>query len=92
MFNHILGVTWDDDFRFKLTEEQVTSSQSASQTRHITTYTIHHQDWFQVSSTVTIVDTPGLGSTEGIKRDQKIVEQIKLLLRGNISTYYVALT
>ena len=85
MFNHILGVTWEDEFRFKLTEEEVTSGQSASQTRHITTYTIHHQDWFQMPSTITIVDTPGLGSTEGVKRDQKIVEQMKTLLQGNRS-------
>ena len=85
MFNHILGVTWDDDFRFKLTEEDSTSGQSASQTQRITAYTIHHQEWFQIPITLTIVDTPGLGSTEGMKRDQETVGQIKTLLQGNKS-------
>ena len=83
MFNHILGVTWEDDFRLKLTEDDSTSGQSASQTQRITVYTIHHQDWFQMPSTLTIVDTPGLGSTEGMKRDQEIIKQIKTLLQGN---------
>ena len=85
MFNHILGVTWEDDFRFKLTEELATSGQSANQTQHTTVYTIHHQDWFQIPNTLTIMDTPGLGSTEGLKRDKEIVEQIKTLLQGNNS-------
>ena len=85
VFNHILGVTWENDFRFKLTEEDSISGQSASQTQRITAYTIHHQDWFQIPSTLTIVDTPGLGSTEGMKRDQEIMKQIKTLLQGNKS-------
>ena len=80
IFNHILGVKWDDPFRFRLVDEteQVTGkTQAGSQTSWITSYTIHYHYCLSVPFTLTIIDTPGFGDTKGIKKDRKITEQIR---------------
>ncbi|XP_056311176.1 uncharacterized protein LOC130222672 [Danio aesculapii] len=76
MINYILGVNWEDDFRFVLIDEGQQKSQAESQTSEITAYQINHMDGFRVPYSLTIVDTPGFGDTRGIKQDQKITGQI----------------
>ena len=78
MFNFLCGVEFTDNFRFKLVEELDTKDQAHSQTSAITAYTIHHQPWFRVLFPLTIIDTPGFGDTQGIQRDMKITEQIRM--------------
>ena len=77
MVNYILGVDWEDDFRFKLIAEEGGTSQAHSQTTTITAYTIPHQQGSPFEHTLTIVDTPGFGDTIGLDRDKRIVEQIR---------------
>uniref|UniRef100_A0A8C1LHL1 Septin-type G domain-containing protein n=1 Tax=Cyprinus carpio TaxID=7962 RepID=A0A8C1LHL1_CYPCA len=77
MINYILGVKWEDDFRFVLIDEGKQKSQAESQTSQITAYQINHMEGFQVPYTLTIVDTPGFGDTRGISHDQKITKQIQ---------------
>uniref|UniRef100_A0A672K4Q6 Uncharacterized LOC107576423 n=1 Tax=Sinocyclocheilus grahami TaxID=75366 RepID=A0A672K4Q6_SINGR len=77
MINYILGVEWEDDFRFVLIDEGKQKSQAESQTSQITAYQINHMDGFQVQYSLTIVDTPGFGDTRGISHDQKITKQIQ---------------
>ena len=77
MVNYILGVEWKDDFRFKIITEDDKLSQADSQTRDITAYTFHPLKGSPIQYTFTIIDTPGFGATEGLKRDQEITEQIK---------------
>ncbi|XP_058626735.1 uncharacterized protein LOC131537380 isoform X2 [Onychostoma macrolepis] len=76
MINFILGVEWEDDFRFVLIDEGKQKSQAESQTSQITAYQINHMDGFRVPYSLTIVDTPGFGDTRGISHDQKIIAQI----------------
>lgn len=76
MVNYILGVQWEDNFRFKLIDEAV-SSQANSVTKEITAYTIHPMEGSTLPYTFTIIDTPGYGDTEGFKRDLFITSQIK---------------
>lgn len=85
MVNYILGVDFEDPFRFKLIAEESTVSQAHSQTNTVTAYCIHQQDGSPLNCTITIVDTPGFGDTRGIKRDKEITEQIKSFfsMRGN---------
>ena len=40
-------------------------------------YTIHHQPWFRVPFSLTIIDTPGYGDTRGIQRDQELTDSLK---------------
>ena len=52
MINYVLGIEWQDSFRFKLgTEENATS--------RICSYTLHHSNGFRIPYSLTIIDTPG---------------------------------
>lgn len=77
MVNYILGVDWKDDFRYKLVVEDKGVSQANSQTKDITAYTLYPMKGSSLPYTFTIVDTPGFGDTEGLKRDKFITNQIK---------------
>ena len=76
--NHIFGVQWEDNFRFKLTKEK-TSSQAKSQTSWITVYTFQTDD-YDLPCDITLIDTPGLGDTKGMTRDKEITVQLRELL------------
>ncbi|XP_035989437.1 uncharacterized protein LOC118561453 [Fundulus heteroclitus] len=75
MVNYVLGVRWEDSFRFKLVDEG--QSKSQGQTSEITLYKLYHQEGFRVNYSLTIVDTPGFGGTGGIDRDKEITEQLR---------------
>ena len=80
MANYLFGVKWEDEFRFKVITDEETASDTAqaeSQTKWITAYTFHHQKGSPLPYTLTIIDTPGFGDTEGLERDHRITEQIK---------------
>jgi len=77
MVNYILGVQWKDEFRFKVITEETKVTQAHSQTQDITAYTFNPMKGSAVPYTFTIIDTPGFGGTEGLRRDKKITEQIK---------------
>ncbi|XP_030581504.1 uncharacterized protein LOC115777695 [Archocentrus centrarchus] len=69
MINYIVGVEWEDSFRFKLVDEDQLRSE-------ISVYDINHQDGFKIPFSLTIIDTPGFGDTGGIERDKLISEQL----------------
>ncbi|KAK3591691.1 hypothetical protein CHS0354_040621 [Potamilus streckersoni] len=85
MVNYLLGVNWEDKYRFtiidKIEEENVKKSdqfkQRQSQTDWITCYTIHIPETRKTNHIFNIIDTPGLGDTEELQRDQIIVDQIR---------------
>ncbi|XP_038671293.1 uncharacterized protein LOC119975576 [Scyliorhinus canicula] len=77
MINYILGVEWEDNFRYKLIDEGTGRSQAESQTSSITAYELHHREGFQIDYSLTIIDTPGFGDTTGITRDKLITDQIR---------------
>ncbi|XP_038671285.1 uncharacterized protein LOC119975569, partial [Scyliorhinus canicula] len=77
MINYILGVEWEDNFRYKLIDEGTGRSQADSQTSSITAYEIHHREGFQIDYSLTIIDTPGFGDTGGITQDKLITDQIR---------------
>ena len=77
--NYILGVRWDDPFRFKMIVDD-SSAQTHGVTSTITAYTIYQQEGSQFPYTLTIVDTPGFGHTQGLSRDRQITQQMKEFL------------
>ncbi|XP_029451129.1 uncharacterized protein LOC115087740 [Rhinatrema bivittatum] len=77
MINYILGVTWEDKFRFKLIDEQTNRSQAESQTTSVIAYQLPYQEGFQVPYGLTIIDTPGFGDTRGIDQDRLLIEEIR---------------
>ena len=76
MVNYILGVEWQDNFRFKLIVDEG-ATQTKSVTTNITAYTLHHMNGSNLPYTITIIDTPGFGDTAGVEKDKAITEQIK---------------
>ena len=76
MVNHILGVKWEDDFRFKLIIDEV-AFQTKSVTQSITVYTINVMAGARIPYAVTVVDTPGFEDTGGLERDKETVKQLK---------------
>ncbi|CAL8316807.1 unnamed protein product [Gadus morhua 'NCC'] len=79
IINYILGVTWDDTFRFKLVDEDTNKSQAHSQTSEVTVYKLNHREGFQIDFSLTIVDTPGFCHTGGKKKDLLIVPKLQKL-------------
>ena len=77
MANYIMGVKWEDNFRFKAVTDDPKVSTSKSQTKFITAYTFYPMEGSALSYKLTIIDTPGFGDTQGLKRDKDIVKQIK---------------
>lgn len=77
MVNYMLGVQWDDSFRFKLIDEPAEVSQAHSQTQLITTYDLYQVKGSRLDYSLTVVDTPGFGDTQGVEKDRKIMEQIQ---------------
>ena len=76
--NYILGVRWEDNFRFKLINEvDNRRSQAQSQTQRITAYSFHPMEGSHIPYTLTIIDTPGFGDTLGVERDKELIAQIK---------------
>ncbi|KAH3772289.1 uncharacterized protein LOC127846398 [Dreissena polymorpha] len=84
MANYILGVNWNDPFRFTMInledeERDKQKNQAVSQTEWITSYSLHPQNGGRLQYTINIIDTPGFGDTRGIQRDHEIVDQIREL-------------
>ncbi|MBN3296874.1 STXB protein, partial [Amia calva] len=79
MINHILGVEWEDEFRFKLIHEETNKSQAQSQTSEITAYHIYHREGFKIPYSLTIIDTPGFEDMKGIKQDKLLTKKIREL-------------
>ncbi|XP_063048575.1 tyrosine-protein phosphatase Lar-like [Engraulis encrasicolus] len=77
MINYVLGVDWEDNWRFKLIDEETNKSQAHSQTSEVTAYQINCTEEFQIPYSITIIDTPGFGDTRGIKQDKEITERIR---------------
>ncbi|XP_053294097.1 uncharacterized protein LOC128454663 [Pleuronectes platessa] len=77
MINYIVGVEWDDNFRFKLIVKDHSRSEAESQTPQVTVYKLNHQEGFKISFSLTIVDIPE--DIEDIERQMLIVEQLRNL-------------
>uniref|UniRef100_A0A4W3HC75 SNTX thioredoxin-like domain-containing protein n=1 Tax=Callorhinchus milii TaxID=7868 RepID=A0A4W3HC75_CALMI len=72
MINYILGVEWEDTFRYKLTEEETNSSEAESPL--VIVYELNYQEGFKIPFSVTIVDTPRF---EDIAQNKHIPEYIR---------------
>ncbi|CDQ79745.1 unnamed protein product [Oncorhynchus mykiss] len=80
MINYILGVKWEDHYRFKLIHEVTNRSQAESQTSIVTSNELYNQPGFQIPYSLTIIDTPGFGDTRGMAHDKLITQQVKEFL------------
>ena len=79
--NFLLGVNIIDDYRYKIILERTNKSQANSQTSKVNIYNIRSVGGYPP---IKIIDTPGFGDTEGIQKDNDIVEQIENFLIENL--------
>ena len=70
--NHLMGVRYDDDTRYVLIEEEK-KSQADSQTQKVTVYKFNQF----LDYTLTVIDTPGFGDSEGPEKERLTVAQIQ---------------
>ncbi|XP_067326547.1 uncharacterized protein [Anolis sagrei] len=80
MINYILGVQWEDAFRFKLIHEETHRILAPFQTSNMKVYVLHHQEGFQIPYSLTIIDTPGFGDTEVIAHNLLSIKEIRHFL------------
>ncbi|XP_070604480.1 uncharacterized protein [Erythrolamprus reginae] len=76
MINYILGVQWEDNFRFKLIHETTQRAEAGSRTSGVTAYVVNHQEGFRVPYSLTIIDTPGFGGTRDAEQDKQVEKQV----------------
>ncbi|KAK3090164.1 hypothetical protein FSP39_009640, partial [Pinctada imbricata] len=84
LVNYVLGVNWDDSFRYTLVdlekeERSKQHNQALSQTEWITCYSINMEEGSRLNYRLNVIDTPGFGDTRGLERDQMVVDQIREL-------------
>ncbi|XP_002942355.3 uncharacterized protein LOC100485553 [Xenopus tropicalis] len=77
LVNYILGVQFEDTYRYQLIEENTNISQAHSQTSEVVIYQLNHTGEFIVPYSLTIIDTPGFGDTRGLEQDELTVKKIE---------------
>ena len=93
--NYVYGVTFQDNFRFKLIVEDeefaerhangdVSTSHADSMTRWISSYTLYYEEGFRVPFTLILIDTPGFGDTRGVNFDENIGRCLQQFFSNNI--------
>ncbi|XP_056124457.1 uncharacterized protein LOC130102524 [Rhinichthys klamathensis goyatoka] len=73
MVNYLLGVKFEDQEFYQITEEEKQEAQSQSLTSEITVYEVFVED---NPTSLTIIDTPGIGDTEGCDREREISDDL----------------
>ncbi|KAF5905951.1 septin-8-like isoform X3, partial [Clarias magur] len=76
MVNYMLGVRSDDRIWCEIIE--TTENQTGSKTNVVTVYDVFTE---HCPFSLTVIDTPGFGSTEGIEKDVQIAESLLELFR-----------
>ncbi|KAL7977884.1 hypothetical protein Chor_010836, partial [Crotalus horridus] len=76
MINYILGVQWEDNFRFKLIHETTQRSEAGSRTSDVTAYVLHHRKGFQIPYSLTMIDTPGFVGRSDTAQDKRVEKQL----------------
>lgn len=88
MVNYLYGVRWTDNKRYQLVKDEE-KCQAESQTSHVTVYEIFRQEREQQPFSLTIVDTPGFGDTNGIEQDQLITSNLAELFNSENGVHQI---
>ncbi|KAK9971315.1 hypothetical protein ABG768_024689 [Culter alburnus] len=80
MANYLLGVKFEDEEWYEITEEEEAGDQSESQTSEITMYEVCP---VENPVSLTIIDTPGYGDTRGLEKDLEVAENLSTLFQNN---------
>lgn len=82
--NAIVGVLYEDDFRYIIIQEDVReNTQAVSQTSEVNIYKIASHNG---NPPIKIIDTPGFGDTRGFTEDENITKKIEEQFRSQVKT------
>ncbi|KAM6901456.1 uncharacterized protein PEZ65_019565 [Lycodopsis pacificus] len=81
LVNFAMGVEWEDDVWFQIIEDEK-KEQSQSQTSDVIVYEIFGFEDKTLPYSLTIIDTPGYGSTDGIEHDEIVSQRLFDLFRS----------
>ena len=81
LINYIMGIKFEDDFRYIIIDEDTGKNQSHSQTSDVNIYCIQKTKNFPP---IKIIDTPGFGDTRGIAFDKTIIDKIEDAFKNKI--------
>ncbi|XP_049909804.1 uncharacterized protein LOC126396026 isoform X2 [Epinephelus moara] len=82
LVNYTMGVEWEDNVWFQIIKEKK-KSQCESQTSDVIVYEIFGFEDQTLPYSLTIIDTPGFGSTAGIEHDAIISQRLFDLFRSD---------
>nr|AAI51931.1 Zgc:171695 protein [Danio rerio] len=82
MINHLLGVKFEDQEFYQITEE----TDELLQTSEITVYEVFVEG---NPTSLTIIDTPGYAHTEGYKKDKEVAEYLAKLFADEDGIHYI---
>eukprot|EP01059_Diplonema_ambulator_P013063 TRINITY_DN23590_c0_g1_i1.p1 TRINITY_DN23590_c0_g1~~TRINITY_DN23590_c0_g1_i1.p1 ORF type:complete len:555 (+),score=167.50 TRINITY_DN23590_c0_g1_i1:33-1697(+) len=74
LFNHALGVQYNDKVRYRVIKDNPVREQAESQTQSVSVYKVWCED---IGATIRVIDTPGFGDTRGVERDDVISDLVK---------------
>ncbi|XP_049909704.1 uncharacterized protein LOC126395945 [Epinephelus moara] len=80
LVNYAMGVKWEDSVWFQIVEDE-RKSQCESQTSDVIVYEIFGFEDKTLPYSLTIIDTPGYGSTTGIEHDAIVCQRLFDLFR-----------
>ncbi|OQV26157.1 hypothetical protein BV898_00279 [Hypsibius exemplaris] len=91
--NHFYEVDYSDMVRLKLINDEGHEGDGRkSTTKWITSYVLH-RTYKGINESLTLIDTPGFGDTDGVRRDQEITEQLAhFFLNPDMQKYLQSLT
>ncbi|KAK2901477.1 hypothetical protein Q8A67_009592 [Cirrhinus molitorella] len=87
MVNHLLGVKFEDEEWYLIAgAEEVYTDQTNSQTSEINVYEVFVEE---NPTSLTIIDTPGYGDTEGYEKDKEVAEYLSKLFSAEDGIHYI---
>uniref|UniRef100_A0A3B5ALB3 Septin-type G domain-containing protein n=1 Tax=Stegastes partitus TaxID=144197 RepID=A0A3B5ALB3_9TELE len=89
LFNHNMGVKWEDEVWFQIVEEDKRKSQTESQTSDVIVYEFFDFEDETLPYPLTIIDTPGFGDTRGAEHDVVISQRLLDLFRSDDGVHEV---
>ncbi|XP_033832221.1 uncharacterized protein LOC117379623 [Periophthalmus magnuspinnatus] len=77
LVNFVMGVEFEDKVWFEVISDEKDRPQSESQTSAVSVYEIFGFERKTVPYSLTIIDTPGYGHTEGLDKDEMIIQLLQ---------------
>lgn len=92
--NYLAGMNYEDKWRYKLVNENQFKNKHTkeSQTTEITSYYVNFERNEGEEINIKIIDTPGLGDTKGVLKDNEIIKKFEQLFKDIGELDYILIT